>query len=166
MIPNRPEEHESVRWLISRVLKCLKRPKTDSNFLTLSFQESVPDWAKGIPGVKVIDGSHPLSEILENCRVVVLPFRKARPLENQILRLMASGRPIVTTGIGAAGLKVSPSQDLFVADRPDAFASCIQRLLFDQSLAERTAKHAHQTVQKFYLHSVVKKSIPALIDDD
>jgi glycosyltransferase involved in cell wall biosynthesis len=68
----------------------------------------------------------------------------------RILEAMAAGRPVVTTGRGAAGLVLTPTVDAFVAETPDAFTLAIVRLLENPALHSEIRNNALRTVRSQY----------------
>jgi glycosyltransferase involved in cell wall biosynthesis len=61
----------------------------------------------------------------------------------KILEAMAMGLPIVTTTVGAEGIRVVPDTHLLIADDAAAFADATVRLLSDPALRARLRNHAH-----------------------
>src|SRR4029077_14196635 len=66
---------------------------------------------------------------LADAAVVFFPQRYGESSTQQILEAMAAGRPVVSTPKAAEGLLFSPTYDLLVADRADAFTRALIQLL-------------------------------------
>jgi len=61
--------------------------------------------------------------------VAVAPMRIARGVQNKVLEALASGVPVVSTGIAAKALPASLQPLLSVADEPHEFAAAVIRVL-------------------------------------
>ena len=88
--------------------------------------------------------------LLSDASVVFVPLRSGSGTRFKILEAMAAGRAVVSTGKGAEGLVLTPSRDIWIADKADAFATAILRLLRDPELRTKTGAFAVQTVEQRY----------------
>jgi glycosyltransferase involved in cell wall biosynthesis len=75
---------------------------------------------------------------------------------------MALGRPVVSTSIGCEGLAVVDGEHLLIADEPESFAECVVRLLIDQELRERIARHGRQLVERRYDWSAASRRLATI----
>jgi len=71
-------------------------------------------------------------------------------VQNKVLEAMAAGRPVVTTSVVNAGLGGTPGRDLLVADRSEAMAAEVVRLLRDGRLRDRVGQAGRQFVRQCY----------------
>jgi glycosyltransferase involved in cell wall biosynthesis len=88
---------------------------------------------------------------LSTLSIAVLSSR-AEGMPNAVLEYMAAGRPIVSTAVGGATqlIKNEVHGLLVPANRADALAAAIDRLLRDPAWAERLAAAAQERVRKRY----------------
>jgi glycosyltransferase involved in cell wall biosynthesis len=63
---------------------------------------------------------------------------------------MAAGVPVVSTSMGAEGLKCVHEKHLLIADTPDEFITAIKRLMDDKSLADTLRRNARQLIEEKY----------------
>lgn len=82
--------------------------------------------------------------------VCIAPLLSGSGTRLKILEAMSFGNPIVSTSIGAEGLKIIPGKHLLIADDPLAFASKVIDLLKDQDLFEKTRFDARELVCSDY----------------
>lgn len=66
--------------------------------------------------------------------ICIVPILAGGSTRLKIIEAMAWGTPVVSTRIGAEGLDVTHNQDILLADTPDEFATCIERLLHERVL--------------------------------
>jgi glycosyltransferase involved in cell wall biosynthesis len=66
---------------------------------------------------------------LAAAKVAVVPVRAGSGTRVKILEAWAAGTPVVSTGLGAAGLECRDGEHLLVADDPGSFAGAVSDLL-------------------------------------
>jgi glycosyltransferase involved in cell wall biosynthesis len=101
-------------------------------------------------GIELYSNPPSILPFLSESAVVFVPLRSGSGTRLKILEAMAAGRAVVSTGKGAEGLVLAPSYDIWIADRTDAFASAICRLLKDQTLREEMGARAALTAEQRY----------------
>jgi glycosyltransferase involved in cell wall biosynthesis len=77
---------------------------------------------------------------------VVVPIRAAGGTRIKILESFNFGRPVVSTTMGAAGIRALNEQDLLIADDAEQFAAQCVRLVEDADLATSLARAARTFV--------------------
>ena len=73
--------------------------------------------------------------------VFVVPLRIGSGTRLKILEALAMGKAIVSTTVGAEGLDLKDSAEIFIADEPIAFADAVTRILTDASLRRRIGEN-------------------------
>lgn len=99
---------------------------------------------------------------LARARVIVVPLLVGGGTRLKILEAMASGRPVVSTRLGAEGI-TGGSDHLVLADEPEAFATAVLALLDDQESRERIGTRARAFVAARYDWSVVTEALSATL---
>ena len=79
---------------------------------------------------------------LAEAAAVVVPLRLGGGTRLKIVEAMAMGKAIVSTTLGAEGIKAVPGRDILVEDDPAAFADAVSRLLAEPGLATRIGQSA------------------------
>ncbi|NIV37258.1 MAG: glycosyltransferase [Anaerolineae bacterium] len=80
----------------------------------------------------------------------VVPLRVGGGTRLKILEALALGTPVVSTSVGAEGLKVTPGVDILIADEPTEFADATLRLLEDPGLRAELAANGRRLVRERY----------------
>lgn len=97
--------------------------------------------------------------------VVVCPMRTGGGIKNKILESMSSGRPVVTTSIGAEGIDVRHNENIKIADTPEEFSNCVLDLLSEQSLADKIAQNAHELIDRSYTWNICSRKYEELYEN-
>ncbi len=92
---------------------------------------------------------------LARATVVVVPMRLGSGTRIKIMEALAMARPVVSTRVGAEGLRVTPGKHLEVADTPDAFAAEVARLAGDPAARQRLGREGRALVEAEYGWRVV-----------
>jgi sugar transferase (PEP-CTERM/EpsH1 system associated) len=87
---------------------------------------------------------------LMQATVAVVPLRVGGGTRLKILEMLAMGKTVVSTAIGAEGLAVCPGRELLIGDGPEQFAAQIDRALGDPDLRQRFATAGRRLVENQY----------------
>ena len=90
---------------------------------------------------------------------VVVPLRLGGGTRLKIVEAMAMGKAIVSTTLGAEGIKAVPGQDIFIEDQPAAFADAVNRLLSEPSLAASVGQSARRMAVEQYAWSAAAQAL-------
>ncbi|CAN5519615.1 glycosyltransferase [soil metagenome] len=91
----------------------------------------------GHDGIEVHGDVPEMAPFLARARVAVVPLRIGTGTRLKVLEALASGRPVVGTTIGLAGLGLADGEEARLADDPQSFAAAVVALLRDDAAAER-----------------------------
>lgn len=86
---------------------------------------------------------------LAGAEVVVVPVLTGGGTRLKVLEAAASGKAIVATSIGAAGLRFEQRRDLLIADSPADFATAVVALLRDPERRERLGARARLAASRY-----------------
>ena len=87
---------------------------------------------------------------LEKAKVVVVPLRIGGGTRLKILEAMSMGKAVVSTSVGAEGLKLSPDHDICIADSPADFTLGVKKLMDSASLRASMGARARENVVRNY----------------
>lgn len=91
-----------------------------------------------------------LATYLDETAVFIVPLHAGGGMRVKILDAWSWGLPLVSTTIGAEGIKVQPEHDILIGDTAAAFAGAVVRLLQNPALARRLGQNGRQTVLQKY----------------
>lgn len=85
----------------------------------------------------------------------IVPLRVGGGTRLKILEAMASGTPVVSTTLGAEGLKVTAGQDLLIAETAGEFAAAVTRLKASSADARQIAESGKRAAKARYDWSAI-----------
>jgi glycosyltransferase involved in cell wall biosynthesis len=91
--------------------------------------------------------------------VSVVPERVGGGTRIKVPESMALGTPVVATTRGATGLDLKHGHDILVADKPEAFAQELIRVLKDSALREALSRNGRAAVQAKYDWRVIGQQL-------
>jgi len=95
------------------------------------------------------------------CNVFVCPLQTGTGIKYKLLEAMACGCAVVTTTVGAEGLRVQDGRELLVADTAADFAAAVTRLLGDRDLRHRLGAAARAfTEREFAAEKTAERLVP------
>jgi sugar transferase (PEP-CTERM/EpsH1 system associated) len=92
-----------------------------------------------LPGVTVTGSVPDIRPFLQRCALMVAPLKIARGIQNKLLESMASGVPVVTSPVAAAGVDAIESEHFLVAQTPDEQAAAALHIMNDPFERQRLA---------------------------
>lgn len=111
--------------------------------------EDVLSWQR-LPGVKITGSVPDIRPYLAECTATIVPLRLGGGTRLKIMESIASGRPVVSTSVGAQGLGMRHGEHLLLADDPIKFAEEAAGLLNDRELRRHlVAKARPFVVERF-----------------
>lgn len=156
------------RFFAEQVLPLVRRrvPDVALRLIGRSPHPSLRALAAADPAIVVTGAVADGAEHIAEGRVVVVPLRHGSGPRLKILEAWALDRPVVSTSKGCEGLDCRDGDDLLVADRPEAFADAICRLLDDPALAAHLVQLARRTLLARYDVRVLPSALGPVVGVD
>jgi polysaccharide biosynthesis protein PslH len=155
--PNR----DAVIFFTREVLPKVQREFPDIRFVVAG-RNPPPNFVASFSDVNTLEftGTVPdMRPYLSQATVVVVPLRIGGGTRIKILEACASGKPVVSTVIGAEGLDLTPDHEILLADKPDLFADKVIGLLKDRRQREELVRSARRVVVEKYSHHALNKGL-------
>ena len=113
-----------------------------------------PEWLRAkvaaTPGAELHADVPDVRPFLARCGFLVVPLRIGGGSRLKILEALAAGTPVVSTRIGAEGLKLTPDRDLLVADSPEELANTALTAIRHPGELADTAESGREQVLAHY----------------
>ena len=105
---------------------------------------------ENINGITVTGTVDDVRPYIAQASVYIVPLRIGGGSRLKILEAMAMGKPVVSTTIGAEGLRVSDGKNICLRDTPEAFAKEVVHLLDDRKARDILGENGRRTVEQQY----------------
>jgi glycosyltransferase involved in cell wall biosynthesis len=147
-----PPNAEGILWFAKHVFPKVRAEVSDAILTVIG--KNPPAGLDG-SGVDVTGYVVDLIPYLAETGAFIVPLHAGGGMRVKILDAWSWGLPVVSTTIGAEGIKTHPGEDILVVDTAQAFAQAVIRVLKDPTLAQQLAQNGRQTVMKEYDWRVV-----------
>jgi polysaccharide biosynthesis protein PslH len=142
---------DAVRWFVENVLSLIRQQVPEAEFCIVG--RNPPASIRHLadrPGIRVTGSVLDVREHYGQADVFVVPARFGGGTKLKTLEAMAMSLPVVSTTVGAQGLRVRSGRHLYVADRPEDFAARVVELLAVHRKAREMGREARRLVEKHY----------------
>lgn len=131
-----PPNAEGLRWLLRETWPLVRRELPDAELVVVGRGGPADLIAAPGDGVTIAGFVPEMQPWFDRAQVVVVPILSGGGTRLKVLDGLASGRPLVSTTAGAAGVSVSDGETVLIADDPRRFARAIVELLADPGRAQ------------------------------
>lgn len=95
----------------------------------------------------------------------IVPLRIGGGTRLKILNAWAMGKAVVSTSIGAEGLKTQPGENILLADTAGEFAQAVSQVLSDEALQRRMGNAGRRTVNENYSWAHLGRQLHSFYED-
>lgn len=118
-------------------------------------------YAKADPSVVVTGYVDDIRPLVGQASVYVVPLRVGGGTRLKVVDAMAMGKAIVSTRIGAEGLRVTDGKDILLVDGPREFAKATLSALQDAGLRSRLGASARSLAEREYAWDIIGRKLQA-----
>ena len=157
---------DGVIYFVEEILP-LVRKKLPAATFTIAGRSPDPKVLKtveGVAGIRVTGRVDDMRPYLWGAKISVVPLRIGGGTRLKIYECMAAGVPVVSTSVGAEGLRYSDGEDIVLADEAAGFADACVRLLGDDAARTALAKNARQRTVREFSWEAVSREFEAILD--
>lgn len=90
-----------------------------------------------------------LERLYATCRIVVVPLRYGAGIKGKVVEAIYNGTPIVTTSVGAEGMK-EIDDVMIVKDDPNEFAEAVTALYQEADRCRRMCRASQEYIRKYF----------------
>lgn len=152
------QNQDAVDWLINDIWPRIKFKEQTKLLIVGQETSRLKSKIKG-KNIEILENIKDIKKIYSMADVVVAPIRIGSGTQFKILEAMAAGIPIVTTSLGAEGIKHDNKKWAIIADSSEEFISSIETLLPDQKITKNIADNAKEIIKKYYDWSKITKDL-------
>lgn len=113
-----------------------------------------PSWLREacnkVGQIEVTGSVDDVRPFISEAQAIVVPLRIGGGSRLKILEAFAMGKPVISTSVGAEGLRVSDGSDIIIADEGPSFAREIERVCSDLNLQKHLSQNGLALAQAHY----------------
>ncbi|MBN1854031.1 MAG: TIGR03087 family PEP-CTERM/XrtA system glycosyltransferase [Pirellulales bacterium] len=116
------------------------------------------------PGIRVEADVADVRPYLWKSRVVVVPLRIARGVQNKILEAMAAGRPVLATSQALTGLPAIPGEHVILAESVSDWTAAVGQLFDNNALCRQLGMAARCYVEQHHNWDLCLEPFESFLD--
>ena len=141
---------EGIRWFLMNVW-----PDVNKQFPSLKFYlagREMPDWMKHLhlPNVVIVGEVENAIAFIQSKSIMLVPLFSGSGIRIKIIEAMAAGKTVISTRLGAEGIRCTDHQDILIASIPCEFFEMISVCISDQQACNRIGFNARKLIQEEY----------------
>ena len=144
-----PPNADGITWFYHQVWPHVRAQVPDALFTVIG-KDPPAELPRNQAGVEVTGYVDDVTPFLEETAVFVVPLHAGGGMRVKIIDAWSWGLPIVSTSIGAEGIRYTDGKDCLIADTADAFARYTVHLLEEERLASELGQNGRETIEKCY----------------
>jgi glycosyltransferase involved in cell wall biosynthesis len=159
---------DAALFFLSEVLPLIRDRFPDTTFTIAgrSPDAKVLKAVKGLKGVFVTGKVEDMRPYLWGSKISVVPIRIGGGTRLKIYECMAAGIPVVSTKVGAEGLRYQDGKDIVIADDAGGFAAACLRLLSEDQTRRIIAHNALLRAQREFSWEAVSREFEAILENN
>jgi sugar transferase (PEP-CTERM/EpsH1 system associated) len=146
----RPNQ-DAAHWFVAEIWPRLRaaRPALTCAFVGRDPPADVVELGR-TPGITITGTVPDVRPMIGAAAAYVVPLRIGGGSRLKILEALAMGKAVISTRVGAEGLRLVDGQHLLLADRPEDFAATVLRVVDDAALRRRLGEAGRAQVLEHY----------------
>ena len=103
-----------------------------------------------LTGVEVTGFVDDILPYYHQADIFVAPFRLARGVQNKVLQAFSCALPVISTPMGAEGIRCQADRDILLASNPEQFIQQANKLIAQPEIAQSIGESAGKLITKYY----------------
>ena len=142
---------EGIRWFLQNVW-----PDVHNQFPNLKYYlagREMPGWMRhlSLPNVMVLGEVTDAKIFLASKAIMIVPLFSGSGIRIKIIEGMAAGKTIISTSLGAEGIRYTNHENILIANAPCEFFEMISICVADKALFAKIGKQARTLIETHYL---------------
>lgn len=148
----------AVKYFVKNIFEKIKKENKKLKFRVIGGYPT-EDILKlnNIEGIEVTGFVENIEKYFKESSLFIAPMISGAGIQNKILEAMSFGKCVITTSIGAEGLKNLTGDELIVLDNSEEMQKKIEYLLLNRSVRKKIGIKAKEYIQKNYSEENISK---------
>ncbi len=150
---------EGVSWFIDHVYPLIT--KNNHSFKIFLAGKAMPDnFMKLANEQLVVSGRVDDSKaFMADKSIMIVPLLSGGGMRVKIIEGLAMGKTIISTTIGAEGIKYTNGKDILIADSPEEFYAAIVKCTSDISFCKEIGRNGRKLAENVYENEIIGKEL-------
>jgi glycosyltransferase involved in cell wall biosynthesis len=159
---------DAVLYFLAEVLPLIREQIPGATFTIAgrSPDAKVLKAVKGLKGVCVTGKVKDMRPYLWGSKISIVPIRIGGGTRLKIYECMAAGIPVVSTRVGAEGLRYKDGEDIVLACDPGEIAAACVRLLSDDEARRAISHKALKRAQREFSWEAVSREFETILENN
>ena len=162
-----PHNKNAVDFFLRKILPVIQSglPDIKVKFIGHSPTKTLIEKSKRNPNLEILGYVEDIRPHVSKAAVFIAPIISGSGTKLKVLTALALGKPVVTTSLGAEGIKVTPSDDLIIADNPKDFANETISLLKNAELRRKLGENGRNLIAREYSWKVITQKMNKIYEE-
>jgi polysaccharide biosynthesis protein PslH len=141
---------EGICWFLEKVWPEIHRKYPALHYYLAG--RHMPGWLseKRVPNVVVVGEVEDARVFMNSKSILIVPLFSGSGIRVKIIEGMATGKPIISTTMGAEGIHYTRDKNIFIADTPDEFVRCISACIEKKAMCDIVGRNARNLILEEY----------------
>lgn len=157
-----PANRDALEWLLKEIWPRVHKKRPELK-LYIAGHAAPTDVADGKAGIKLLGHVPSLAEAFAERLVFAGPIRFGTGINTKNMQALAHGLPVVTTSVGAEGMRLQHEVHALIADDAAAFADSLVRLAGDSALWEKLAASGRALIREKFSLDALRPQIRKIV---
>ena len=141
---------EGISWFLEKVW-----PEAHKEFPSLKYYiagRNMPEWLTNsrYPNVVIVGEVDDSLSFIHSKAIMVVPLLSGSGIRIKIIEAMAASKAIISTTIGAEGIRCTDGRNILLANQPSEFIDAISKVYADINLCKLLGKNARKLIEEEY----------------
>ena len=150
---------DGVNWFLDKVWPLIHNKLPQVNLYLAGRKMPETLLTLKLDGVHVVGEVPDAFEFMASKQINIVPLLAGSGIRVKIIEAMSIGKPVISTTIGAEGIKYTDGKDILIANTPEEFMHQIERCLNTPQLLEHIGSNAHSLAMKEYDNNALSKRL-------
>jgi glycosyltransferase involved in cell wall biosynthesis len=148
---------EGIRWFLDEVWPLVNRahPSLKLYLAGRNMTEEIRNLT--LPNVEVIGEVDDAQQFMQSKTVMIVPLLSGGGIRVKIIEGLAMGKTIISTSIGAEGIRVTHNNNILIADRPLEWLECINRIMNEPGIVQSIGEEARNCATGYENHIIIRQ---------
>jgi glycosyltransferase involved in cell wall biosynthesis len=162
---NHPPNIDAILYFCREILPLIRNHVPDVRVAIVGSNPPAAVLALRDEGVTVTGFVPSTTPYLHASRVSIAPLRFGAGMKGKVGEAMAHGVPVVTTTVGAQGMRLQHGVNVLIADEPASFASAVVQLLSDEGFSDLIKSNAINHLARHFTPRQVAPRLNSILEE-